>query len=215
MQSDREELVERMARAIPEDGILEVFPGLILGRSSQPTEMMHSVFKPAFCVIGQGSKQVLVGEEVFRYDPGHYLISTVDLPVVSQVVEGSKERPYMSFRLNLDAALVASVMMESGIEITKSDARVKAMDVSSIDASMLDAVVRLARLLDTPDEIQVLAPLIIREIIYRLFRENRARGSAISWLRQGTLAAFPGRLGICANTSMSHLTLKITRVNSA
>ena len=197
MKSDREELVERMTRAIPEDGILEVFPGLILGRSSQPTEMMHSVFKPAFCVIGQGSKQVLVGEEVFRYDPGHYLISTVDLPVVSQVVEGSKERPYMSFRLNLDAALVASVMMESGIEITKSDARVKAMDVSSIDASMLDAVIRLARLLDTPDEIQVLAPLIIREIIYRL------------------LAAFPGRLGICANTSMSHLTLKITRVNSA
>ena len=176
MQSDREELVERMARAIPEDGTAEVFPGLFLGRSSQPTERVHSVFKPAFCVIAQGSKQVLLGEEVFRYDPGHYLISTVDLPIVSRVMEGSKERPYFSFRLNLDASLVASVMMESGIEINKSDARVKAMDVSSIDASMLDAVVRLARLLDTPDEIQVLAPLIIREIVYRLFRgEQGAR----------------------------------------
>jgi AraC-like DNA-binding protein len=176
MQSDREELVERMARAIPEDGTSEVFPGLFLGRSSQPTERVHSVFKPAFCVIAQGSKQVLLGEEVFRYDPGHYLISTVDLPIVSRVVEASEERPYLSFRLNLDASLVASVMMESGIEIKKGDARVKAMDVSSVDASMLDAVVRLARLLDTPGEIQVLAPLIIREIVYRLFRgEQGAR----------------------------------------
>src|SRR5215510_818623 len=175
-QSDRDELVERMARAIPENGVLEVFPGLFLGRSSQPTEKAHSIFKPAFCVIAQGSKQVLLGEEVFRYDPGHYLISTVDLPIVSQVVEASEERPYLSFRLNLDASLVAPVMMESGIEIKKGDASVKAMDVSSIDANMLDAVVRLARLLDTPDEIQVLAPLIIREIVYRLLRgEQGAR----------------------------------------
>src|SRR2546423_538697 len=176
LQSDREELVERMARILPEDGAFEAFDGFFLGRSSKPTERVHSVFKPAFCVIAQGSKQVLLGEELFRYDPGHYLISTVDLPIVSRVVEASKERPYLSFRLNLDASLVASVMMESGIEIKKGGARVKAMDVSSIDANMLDAVVRLARLLDTPDEIQVLAPLIIREIVYRLLRgEQGAR----------------------------------------
>ena len=180
VQSNRDELVERMARAIPDDGILEVFPGLFLGRSSQPTEKMHSVFKPAFCVIAQGSKQVLLGEEVFRYDPGHYLISTVDLPIVSRVIEASKERPYLSFRLNLDASLVASVMMEPGIKIKKGDASIKAMDVSSIDANMLDAVVRLARLLDTPDEIQVLAPLIIREIVYRLLREEQ--GARLSHL---------------------------------
>jgi AraC-like DNA-binding protein len=180
MQINREELVERMARAIPGDGISEVFPGLFLGRSSQPTEMLHSVFKPAFCVIAQGSKQVLLGEDVFRYDPGHYLISTVDLPIVSQVVEASNERPYFSLRLNLDASLVASVMMESGIEIKQGDASVKAMDVSSIDTNMLDAVVRLARLLDTPDEIQVLAPLIIREIVYRLLRGEQ--GTRLSHL---------------------------------
>src|SRR5258708_5623568 len=142
LQSSREELVDRMARAIPEDGMLEVFPGLFLGRSSQPTEKLHSVFKPAFCVIAQGSKQVLLGEEAFRYEPGHYLISTVALPIVSQVIEASKERPYLSFRLNLDASLVASVMMESGIEVKNGDERVKAIDVSSVDANMLDAVVR-------------------------------------------------------------------------
>src|SRR5437667_8799901 len=111
MQTNKDELVERMARVIPNDGLSEVFPGFFLARSSQPTEMIHSVSRPAFCVIAQGSKQVLLGEEVFRYDSGHYLISTVDLPIISQVVEASRERPYFSFRLNLDAALVASVMM--------------------------------------------------------------------------------------------------------
>src|ERR1051325_10046723 len=180
MQSDRDELVERMARALARGEVLEIFSGLFIGRASQPTEMAHSVFKPAFCVIAQGSKQVLLGEDVFRYDPGHYLISTVDLPIISQVVEASEEQPYLSFRLNLDASLIASVMMEPGIKIKKGDASVKAMDVSLIDANMLDAVVRLARLLDTPDEIQALAPLIIREIVYRLLREEQ--GARLSHL---------------------------------
>jgi AraC-like DNA-binding protein len=128
------------------------------------------------CIIAQGSKQVLLNDEVFRYDPGNYLISTVDLPIVSRVVEASPDKPYLSFRLTLDPAMVASVMMESDIRFKKGDASVKAMDVSPIDADMLDAAVRLARLLDRPDEINILAPLIMREMIYRLLRgEQGAR----------------------------------------
>ena len=161
MQINREEIVERMARFLPEDGSSEAFPGFLLSRLSKPTQSVNSVYQPAFCFVAQGSKQVLLGEEVFRYDPGHYLIFTVDLPVVFQVEEASKERPYLGFRLNLDPSLVASVMMESGVETKKGDASVKAIDVSSIDADLLDAVVRLVRLLDTPVERKVLAPLII------------------------------------------------------
>jgi AraC-like DNA-binding protein len=176
IRSSREELIERMMRVVPADGVREVYPGLFLARSARLTEHLHSVFKPAFCVIAQGSKQVLLGEEVLTYDPGHYLISTVDLPIVSHVAEASEEKPYLSFRLNLDALLVAAVMMESGSEIKKGDLQVKAMDVSPIDAELLDAIVKLARLLDTPDEIEFLAPLIIREIIFRLLRgEQGAR----------------------------------------
>jgi AraC-like DNA-binding protein len=126
------------------------------------------VYEPAFCFVAQGSKQALLGEEVFRYDPGHYLIFTVDLPLVFQVEEASKERPYLGFRLNLDPSLVAAVMMESGIEIKKGDACVKALDVGPTDTNLLDAVVRLVRLLDSPFEFKVLAPLITREIVFRL-----------------------------------------------
>jgi AraC-like DNA-binding protein len=176
IQSKRDELIDRMGRAVSGDGVREVMPGIVLARSSKLTEHVHSVFTPAFCVIAQGSKEVLLGDEVFRYDSGHYLISTVDLPIVSHVVEASPERPYFSFRLNLEPTVVASVMMEAEIKIRKGDASVKAMDVSPVDTTMLDAVVRLVRLIDTPEEIQVLAPLIIREIVYRLLRgEQGAR----------------------------------------
>lgn len=167
-QSNREELVERIARALPEDGTLDVSSNFRLARSSSPTEPIHSMYQPAFCVVAQGRKQALLGEEVFRYDPGHYLIYTVDLPLTFQVEEASQDRPYLGFRLNLDPALVASVMMESGIEPKKSSPSLKAMDVSPLDADLLDAVVRLVRLLDASAESKVLAPLIVREIIFRL-----------------------------------------------
>jgi AraC-like DNA-binding protein len=168
MQSNKEELVERIARALPDDGSLDPFPGFRLARSSKPTEPVHAVYQPAFCFVAQGRKQALLGEEVFRYDPGHYLIYTVDLPLVFQVKEATKERPYLGFRLDLDASLVASVMMESGIEPKKGDASLKAMDVGATDANLLDAIVRLVRLLDAPGESKVLAPLVIREIVFRL-----------------------------------------------
>ncbi|MBI1759922.1 MAG: AraC family transcriptional regulator [Acidobacteria bacterium] len=170
-QSNREELVERIARALPQDGTLDVSASFRLARSSSPTEPIHSLFQPSFCVVAQGRKQALLGEEVFRYDSGHYLIYTVDLPLTFQVEEASKERPYLGFRLNLDATLVASVMMESGLEPKKGNTSLKAMDVSPMDANLLDAVVRLVRLLDTPPhqvDSKVLAPLIIREIVFRL-----------------------------------------------
>ena len=174
--ASRNELIERVMHALPSNGVLEVFPGTFLARSSQLTEHLHSVFKPAFCIIAQGSKQVMLGDEIFRYDQGHYLISTVDLPIVSHVAEASEEKPYLSVRIDLDPSLVASSMMEIGIESTKKDANVKAMDVSSMDADLLDAVVRLVRLIDSPDEVRTLAPLTMREIIYRLLKgEQGAR----------------------------------------
>jgi AraC-like DNA-binding protein len=167
-QSNREELIERIAHALPEDGILDAFSGLRLARSAKPTEPIRSLYQPAFCFVAQGSKQALLGEEIFRYDPGHYLLYTVELPLTVQVKEASKEHPYLGFRLRLDSSLVASVVMESGIEPKKGDATIKAMTVGAMDSELLDASVRLVRLLDTPDASKVLAPLIIREIVFRL-----------------------------------------------
>jgi AraC-like DNA-binding protein len=168
VRGNREELLERMAQALPKDGSREVLDGLFLAHLTKPTESPLTVFQPAFCFVVQGGKQVLVGEEVLRYDPGHYLLFTVDLPMIFRVEEASEEEPYFGMRLNLDPALVASVMMEAGAETRKGDASVKAIGVNPVDADLLDAVVRLVRLADKPGEQKILAPLIKREIVYRL-----------------------------------------------
>lgn len=168
MQSNSEELIERIAAAVPTDGTIEAFPGFRLSRASSPTEPVQAVYEPSFCFVAQGRKKALLGGEMFRYNPRHYLIFTVDLPVTFQVEEASEEKPYFGLRLELDPALVASVVVKSDIQIKNGDASTKAMNVSSVEASLLDAVVRLVRLVETVAERKVLAPLIIKEIVYRL-----------------------------------------------
>ena len=107
-QANRAELVERIARTIPDDGRVEPLNGLYLFRASSPTEFLHSVYSPAFCVIAQGSKEVFLGEERYQYDPAHYLLTTVGLPGVSQILEASKAQPYLGVRVHLDPTLVAA-----------------------------------------------------------------------------------------------------------
>lgn len=169
-QANREELVERIARCIREDGTVEPLKGILLRRSSTPTESIPGVSDPHFGVIAQGSKETYLGETRYRYDPYHYCLSTVELPVVNQVSEASKERPYLSLRLALDPILIGSVMLELGYAVRASPNQidVKAMTANRLDAGLLDSVVRLARLFDSPAEANFLAPLITREIIYRL-----------------------------------------------
>ena len=168
IKSNREELIERIGRTVTEDGAKEVFPGFFLARSSRPSQSLNTVYEPAFCFIAQGRKRALLSEEVFRYDPGHYLLFTVDLPLIFQIEKATPDEPYLGLRLDLDPSLVASVLMEADIKMKKGDAGAKAMNVHSIDANLLDAVVRLVRLTDEPGSSNVLAPLIVKEIIYRL-----------------------------------------------
>ncbi len=172
------ELAERIGRAAPEDGVVEVQPGVHCYRKSQTGERVHSVCEPSLCVMAQGSKIILLGDETYRYDPAHYLITTMELPVTGEVVEASPELPYLGFRLTLDPAIVTSVMVESGFVEPRGDGSVKALDVSALDAELLDATLRLMRLVEKPHEYRVLAPLVIREMAYRLLvgaQGNRLR----------------------------------------
>ena len=89
VQAHRDELLERMVRAIREDGTVDPLPGVRLYRVSSPTAPLPAVFEPAFCVIAQGSKELYLGEESYRYDPYHYCVGTVELPIVSQIIDAS------------------------------------------------------------------------------------------------------------------------------
>lgn len=178
LRADREELAERIARALPRDGVLEPRPGLHFARLSRSAARVYSVCEPSFCVIAQGSKQVLLGGDIFRYDPAHYLISTMELPVSAEVVDASPACPYLSFRLVLDPSVVTALMAEAGPAPPHGEGGVKAVDVSPLETDLLDATLRLVRMLDRPDEYRVLAPLLVREIVYRLLtgaQGNRLR----------------------------------------
>lgn len=168
IETNRLELIERITQAVPQDGVIQPLEGLFLARASVPLLPVHSVVKPSFCVIAQGSKEIVLGDSHYRYDPSHYLISTVQLPRTSQILEASNEQPYLSFRLELTPALVGSVLEEAGLLSLPSHTDVRAMDVSALDANLQDAVVRLVRLVDSPSQAPVLMPLITREIVYRL-----------------------------------------------
>ncbi|MEZ4707233.1 MAG: AraC family transcriptional regulator [Caldilineaceae bacterium] len=172
MEANQAELVERILRVNRTDGRIEPLPGLFFNRISTSTGM-HGVCEPAFCVVAQGSKAVFIGDERHLYDPAHYLLFTAELPYVSQVVEGSPARPYLSLRLNLEPTLVSAVMVQAGHVPPRSEANVRATNVSPLDASLLDAVVRLVRLVDTPADAPILLPLITREIVYRLLMGNQ------------------------------------------
>src|SRR5215207_3310104 len=172
-QTSRDELVERIARTIRQDGKMEPLKGLHFNCISSTTESVHSVSDPAFCVIAQGSKEICLGSERYLYDTSHYLLLTAELPLVGHVLEASKKRPYLSLRLELDPTLVGSVMVEAGEGAPQNPVDVKALSVGMLDADLLDAAVRLVRLLDSPAEAPFLAPLITREIVYRLWRGDQ------------------------------------------
>lgn len=171
--TERREMAQRIEAAISEDGLLDLFPGVGVARATRLLPPHHSLFKPAFCVIAQGSKRVLLGSETFTYDPGHYLLSTVDLPISSCVIEASLGMPYLSFRLDLDSAVVASVMMDAGLDVHKFEPTAKAINVSSVDADLLNAVVRILRLAENPDDAKTLLPMIQREIVFRLLKSDQ------------------------------------------
>ena len=173
IQASKEELVECVGQAMREDGTANPLQGLHLQRNSSPRVSVHSLYGPALCLVAQGSKEVLVGEDRYRHDPAHYLLITVELPVVSWVLEANREQPYLSLHLDLDMALVRSMAAEAEFSSRQGPVQVRAMNTGALDAGLLDAVVRLVRLLEAPVEAKVLAPLITREITYRLLRGER------------------------------------------
>ena len=142
-------------------------PGLFLYYSSSRVGPLYRVSEPSICLIAQGSKEVLLGKERYQYDPARYLLLSNGLPLVSRILEASEARPYLGLRILLDPALITSVLVDADHLAPRANGDPRALTVSRISAPLLDAVVRLVRLVDTPRDYKILAPLIVREIVYR------------------------------------------------
>ncbi|NRG31463.1 AraC family transcriptional regulator [Niallia circulans] len=167
------ELVELLDREVTMDGTHEtLISGLRFVRASQISEPMYSVYEPSLCVVAQGSKVVMLGKESYEYDAASYLTASVHLPITGQVVKASPDKPYLCVNLQLDMNLILEVIQTSN-QVTSDCPPGRGLIISRVDDSLLEAVMRLIRLLETPQDIPVLASSVQREIVYRILQNDQ------------------------------------------
>lgn len=162
-------------------------PSLFFYQHSSITEPAYRVYKPSFCVVVQGLKEILLAQERFEYGPSNYLIASMNLPVIGQIIKASADSPYLSLKLEFTQNQILEVLNDCDIKVTSKDNAKRALFVGWMESSIQDAVLRLARLLDTPGEIPFLAPLYTRR-----FCTGCCRGPMESnWLRLQSKEAAP------------------------
>jgi len=171
----RAELAACIERMTPGDGShATAVPALKLMRMSSSSAINHTLHEPAICLPVQGRKRVLLGDELTLYDTEEFLVVSQDVPISSQVIEATPKTPYLCVRLNFSPGEVAALMLELGqdaappVAAAPGEACGRALYTSPTTLPLVDALLRLVRLLDTPQDIAALAPLAVREILYRL-----------------------------------------------
>ena len=142
--------------------------GLSLYRKDGPTEPVSAMYDPCICLAVQGAKRAVLESDEYMYDAQHYLITPINLPTVVQIVQASPEKPYLGVVLNLDLRTLAELMVDSALPQPETQKPGRAMAIGKVTLPLLNAFQRLIDLLDEPKDLPILAPIIKREIFYRL-----------------------------------------------
>jgi len=173
-------------------------PGLSLFRREEATEPISGMYEPSICLVAQGAKRVLLGDDTYVYDAHHYLITSVHLPTIVQIIEASPDKPYLGLRLKFDLREVSQLMVDSNLPQPRPQQSSRGMATGEVTLQLVNAFIRLIDLLADEKDIPILAPVIQREIIYRLLvgeqgerlRQIATAGSqsqqiskAIGWLK--------------------------------
>jgi AraC-like DNA-binding protein len=145
-------------------------PSLTLMHATQTSVPLESVYKPSICVVAQGAKTATLADETYRYDPSTYLVTSVELPIMGRIIEAAPGVPYLSLKLSFDADIILDIMKETNRPIDVPAEASRGITVNRTSPALLEAIVRLMQLLDTPEDVAVLAPLVIREILYRVLQ---------------------------------------------
>ncbi len=196
----RQTMASLIAAHTKRDGVFDTtVPNLYLYRHSSPSVSIQGVLTPTLGVIAQGRKQLMLRGEAHTYDAATYVVIALDLPVTGNVTLATRSKPYLGIRYDLDISQVASLAMEGKMpEVSKRVSR-RGIFVSSMTEDLEDAVLRMMSLLDRPEDINVMSPLLQREILYRLLRgeqgwilrriaqeesQTRRIMRAVTWLKQ-------------------------------
>ena len=180
------------------DRFVTAIPGLTLYRQDEPSQPTSIMYEPRICVIAQGAKRVLLGDDTYVYDARHFLITSVYLPTFVQIIKASREKPCLGLILKLDQREMSQLMVDSHLPPPRPQQSSRGMATGEVTLPLLTAFQRLIDLLDEPKDIPILAPIIQREIFYRLLvgdqgtrlRQMASAGSqsqqiarAIDWLK--------------------------------
>jgi len=202
-KSDTEIAIEALGKSIArwtdKNDIVETgVPGLLFYKHEAPTQPRNAMYEPCICLVAQGAKRVLLGDDALVYDAHHFLIASVHLPIMVHIAEASKEKPCLGLVLKLDQREISQLMVDSHLPPPRAQQSNRGMMLGEVTLPLLAAFQRLADLLVEQQDIPILAPIIQREIIYRLLvgdqgerlRQIAAAGSqshqiarAINWLR--------------------------------
>ncbi|MBD3885739.1 AraC family transcriptional regulator [Phormidium tenue FACHB-886] len=147
---------------------------LELMRESVAPTALRAVYEPTLCIILQGKKETLLGQETYHYGAAQYIVVTVDLPLSGNIVEATPDKPYLCFKLSLDATQLWHIIDQLQRTPDQKESSVRGLFVSDANAPLIDCATRLTRLLDTPEDIPFLAPMMIREIYYRLLMGDQS-----------------------------------------
>jgi AraC-like DNA-binding protein len=184
--------------ATREDKNETAVPGLTLYRRSQPTQPASGMYNPCICLAVQGAKRAVLEGKEYVYDVQHYLITPINLPTLVQIVEASAKKPYLGLVLDLDLRTLAELMLEVSLPQPHAQQPGHAMATGRVTPELLSAFQRLVDLVDKPRDIPILAPIVKREIFYRMLtgdqgtrlRHMASAGSqgnrianAIDWLK--------------------------------
>ncbi len=165
------ELVRRVENGAHCDGVTATaLPGVAFIRGSEVAQPLPAVYSPSLCVVVQGRKRAIIADESFYYDAFNYLFVSVTLPMMGQILDASPQRPYLCIRIEVDMREVSRLLLEIADQGAAIERTSKPLYVGRMHAELTDVLLRFVRLLDTPQDIAVLAPLAAREIWYRLLR---------------------------------------------
>lgn len=142
-------------------------------RESTAPTALRAVYEPTLCIILQGKKETLLGKETYHYGAAQYIVVTVDLPLSGNIVEATADQPYLCFKLSLDATQLWDIIDQLQRSPDKKESSVRGLFVSDANARLIECATRLTRLLDTPEDIPFLAPMMIRELYYRLLMSDQ------------------------------------------
>ncbi len=149
-------------------------PGLFLSRLSTTTAPRHTFNSAVFCVVAQGVKSVLLNSERYIYDRNKYLVVSLSLPAIGQIMQATREKPCLGLSIELDFAEIGALILDAGLPVRSDPCHQGSLSVSALDEDLLDALIRFTCLLKKPAQISILAPLIRREIFYKLLLSEQS-----------------------------------------